>query len=195
MLKAMESMLREQREELNTYKIRARFIPIMFIVFLMLFVAGSLTPLPSDLARMLYEQLNRTAYEITKDKDLEILTFRIFINNARVAIMCVIPLVGMFFSFFVMFSTGLGLSAFSMFSDRSRVELLSMTLSAPHTWLEIFSISLVSVESIVLSYLFFKRLPVRKELGITLSILFLSLSVLALAAGIEAMLILRGLRG
>lgn len=187
--------MREQGEELNTYKIRAKFIPIVFIAFLTLFIAGSLTPLPSDLAKILYEQLNRTAYEITKDRDLEILTFKIFINNARVATMCVIPLVGVFFSFLVMLSTGLGLSSISLFSNRSRVELLLTTLSAPHTWLEILSISLVSVESIILSYLILKRLPVRKELGITLSVLFLSLSTLALAAGIEAMLILGGLRG
>jgi len=171
---------------------RIKLIPAIFCALLIMFVVGTLTPLPPDQARILYEELNKTFSEIAKDKSLELITMKILFNNIRIALITIVPLAGALFGFLALFSTGLGLSAISFFRNESRTKLLFLVLSAPHTWLEIVSLSLLCAESLTIGYLFLKRIPVRKELGITFSIIFLSISILTLAAGLEAMLILGG---
>jgi hypothetical protein len=167
---------------------RKRVYSFLFVLLLsvVVWIAGSLVPLDNEVAGMLYDAASQIADG--KTDSLVSLTGAIFTNNLRICLIMFIPLAGMAFGLFSMFSTGLAFSAISTVSAVSVGSLLLNTIIMPYFWLAFIAYALGMVGSIWL----FRRLFQKRwhELKGTATFIITSVGLIALGAVVEAALIL-----
>ncbi|MCL2642205.1 MAG: stage II sporulation protein M [Candidatus Bathyarchaeota archaeon] len=147
--------------------------------------AGTLVPLSDEDAKMLSDNVNQILVE---NDDLGSLSVAIFVNNFRLCLLMFIPVVGAIFGMFVLFSTGVGLSALSMTQGIPvGIAFLSLMIT-PIFWIEFASYSLGMSESIWS----FRRFTQKRWAYLAWTAIFIGMTAVLLAIGavVEAWLLL-----
>ncbi len=157
----------------------------IFILSVVVTLAGTLVPLSAEDANTIYDQVNQTLAENT---DLASLTGAIFVNNFMLCLIMFIPVAGAVFGFFTLFSTGTAIGAISMVQDVPVLFQFLVLVITPIFWIEFISYSLGISESIWL----FRRLMQKKwrELKWAAMAIGATAGLLAIGAVVEAWLIL-----
>ena len=166
---------------------RKRLYSLFFIFLLSVMVtfAGTLVPLSDEDAKMLSDNVNQILVE---NDDLGSLSVAIFVNNFRLCLLMFIPVVGAIFGMFVLFSTGVGLSALSMTQGIPvGIAFLSLMIT-PIFWIEFASYSLGMSESIWS----FRRFTQKRWAYLAWTAIFIGMTAVLLAIGavVEAWLLL-----
>ncbi|OYT62971.1 MAG: hypothetical protein B6U69_00250 [Thermofilum sp. ex4484_15] len=178
--------------EIEIKEFRIPLALIFLCALVMSFIIGGLVPLTNENARHLYDALKKLREEITSERDYVKLALRIYFHNASLAILMVLPLVGVVWSFITLFTTGLALNAFLTVKGIGgvigKLPYLSLSLIEPHSILEFVSYSLLSSEGVILS-LYLKGGKIREGLRSAFKVIIISLLVLLFAALIEAYMI------
>ncbi len=182
------SLLRFWRQ-LTPRNKRILTVGIIFVITIIVTVAGILTPLSPADAEQLSNGLNHTRSNI-ESMDLIHATAAIFENNFLIALIMFIPFFGPFFGVYVLYSTGVVLSASaatSAFHEPALLDFLVLWIF-PFTWMEFISYSLAITESVWLAGRLMQRKGLR-EIKTTAIFLGIVAITLFFAALIEAVLI------
>jgi hypothetical protein len=160
-------------------------IIFIFILTVVVTLAGTLVPLTADEANTIYDQVNQTLAENT---DLPSLTGAIFVNNFLLCLIMFIPVAGAVFGFFTLFSTGTALAAISTATGIPVIINFVLLVMTPIFWLEFVSYTMGITESIWL----FRRLTQKRwrELKWTAAAIGITAGLLAVGAVVEAWMIL-----
>jgi len=158
---------------------------IMFIIVVVVTVAGSLMPVDLQQARQINDELNQT---VTTAQQNGTLVQSIFSNNFLITLIMFVPVLGPVFGFYVLFSTGTAINAIAIAQGYPLVLVLFALVLTPVFWLEFAVYSTALAESI---WLFRRILQGRglrelKNLGILIAV---CAGLLFLGAVIEAWLI------
>jgi uncharacterized membrane protein SpoIIM required for sporulation len=175
----------------STKRKRIYSLIFIFIISVIVTLAGSLVPLSTNDAQMLYDQVNKP---ITENKGLGSLSLYIFRNNFLLCLVMFIPIVGVAFGLFILFSTGIALGAIATIQGIPVILDFLILLITPIFWIEFVSYSLAMTASIWLSRrLLQKRWRELKWTGISIAITALLLVIgavfeawLIIAAGVTA---------
>ena len=137
----------------NATEKRKRIYSVIFIFILsiVVLVIGSSITLSSDDAYAISDQLNRTLSERQENNTL---TSFIFINNFSICLLMFIPIVGAGLGMFILFETGLALSAIAFTQGFPTWLALASLVVTPIFWLEFTAYSIAMAQSIWL----FRRL-------------------------------------
>jgi len=170
----------------NASRRRKRIYLILgvFILGVLLTVIGSFIPIPTDQANMISQQLNQT---LNEGRATNTLTQAIFINNFLICLLMFVPVLGFAAGMFILFDTGLALSAIASTQGYpAYLAILSLVIT-PVFWLEFAAYSIAMAESIWL----FRRLLQRRwrELKWTAIFIGVCAGLLALGAVVEVWLI------
>jgi hypothetical protein len=162
---------------------------IMFIIALVVTVAGSLMPVDLQQARQINNELNQT---VTAAQQNGTLVQSIFSNNFLITLIMFVPVFGPGFGFYVLFSTGAAINAIAIAQGYPLFLVLFSLVLTPVFWLEFVVYSTALAESI---WLFRRILQGRglrelKNLGILVAV---CAGLLFLGAVIEAWLISIGI--
>lgn len=117
----------------------------MFIVAILVTIAGTFVPLSPQMAQQLSDELNQTVGSLNQTGGL---TQFIFGNNFMICLLMFIPVVGPLFGLFVLFSTGTVLSAVSATQGFPAILAFIALMITPIFWLEFSSYSIAMAESI-----------------------------------------------
>jgi len=173
---------REKRGVLSNY-LRFKLMPITFTIFIVAFMAGLYSPLGRDDAVVLAQGLDKYMNDIRNIPTFSGKTYYIFMHNAQICILMFFPIAGFFISLYSAYFSGLTLNSMHLVKNIGRLVLLRHMFSAPSTWLEILSYSMVTAESLFTGI----GMILRKKTDFLYSFLFLILSesILLLSATIE----------
>lgn len=164
-----------------------RIYSYVFILVLSIAVisVGTLMPLGVEEANMLSDQLDQMLVE---NDDFLSLTFAIFVNNCRLCLIMFIPVFGVAFGLFSLFSTGVAIKAFSIVQGVSPSFMLLALMIGPIFWIEFAAYSLGMSESVWL----FRRLLQGRWKELKRAVLFIGIAVglLAIGAVVESWMIL-----
>jgi hypothetical protein len=151
----------------------------------MVTLAGTLVPLSDEDANMLSDQVNQV---VAENSNLASLSVAIFVNNFRLCLPMFIPVFGAMFGLFILFSTGIGISAVSMAQGLPGGFAFLLLMITPVFWLEFVSYALGMTESVWS----FRRLTQRRWNYLKWTALFIGITagLLAIGAVVEAWLIL-----
>ena len=165
-----------------TKSIRIKLFIVFLIFNIIVTLVGVLTPLSSDIAQAIIEQIEPLFENLS--------TSLIIGNNLSIALIAIIPIVGLFWMIFTLYSTGLAFSAIATVSDVPALFLILFTFITPFFWLEYIAYSLAMMEGTMIVYtLLIKRERIREELIITILIIGLMTLLLAFGALLEALMI------
>lgn len=169
----------------STKQKRLYSLGFIFVLTIVVTLAGTLVPLSAEDANTLSKEVNQTLVE---NRDFPSLTAAIFINNFRLCLIMFIPIFGAVFGFFVLFSTGTALAAISMSTGIPVFLNFFFLMITPIFWLEFISYSL----GITMSIWLFRRLTQRRwhELKWTAMAIGITAGLLAIGAIVEAWMIL-----
>jgi hypothetical protein len=164
-------------------------IIIMFIIALVVTVAGSLMPVDLQQARQINNELNQT---VTTAQQNGTLVQSIFSNNFLIALVMFVPVFGPVFGFYTLFSTGAAINAIAIAQGYPLFLVLFSLVLTPVFWIEFAAYSTALAESI---WLFRRILQGRglrelKNLGILVAV---CAGLLFFGAVIEAWLISIGI--
>jgi len=166
---------------------RKRIYSLIFIFVLSVVVtfAGTLVPLGAEEAHMISDQVNQT---IVENDSLASLTVAIFTNNFMICLVMFIPVFGVAFGLFSLFSTGVAIGAISTVQGLAASDGLLLLMITPIFWIEFVSYSLGMCGSVWL----FRRLTQRRwrELKWTAIFIGITAGLLAIGALVEAWMIL-----
>lgn len=170
----------------NASQRRKRIYSIIaiFIIALIVTVIGSFVPLSSQDAYTLSNQVNQT---LNDNRANNTLTEYIFINNFSICLLMFVPIIGPILGLFILFDTGLALSAIATTGGYPvSLGLLSLVIT-PVFWLEFAAYSIAMAESIWL----FRRLTQRRwsELKWTGIFIGICAALLIVGAVVEVWLI------
>ncbi len=174
--------------------IRARIMLITFVyitILSLLVIGATVSPLPEDVEGMYKNIVNFTKKIIGSGKYEEV-TYNILLHNAIIAVLATSPIVGFPLMLFSAYNTGIVIRVLAIKSGKDIFEILLFSLLKPHSLVEFLSYSIASTESILWSYHILKRKKY-KEIHLTLLMIFLEISFLALAASLEAREIIAGI--
>lgn len=166
---------------------RRKRIYLILAVFVLGFLAtviGSFIPLDPQTSNMLSQNLNQT---LNENRANNTLTQYIFINNFSICLLMFVPVLGFAAGLFILFDTGLALSAIAATQGYpAYLGILSLVIT-PVFWLEFAAYSIAMAESIWL----FRRLLQRRwrELKWTAMFIGICAGLLALGAVVEVWLI------
>jgi len=157
----------------------------VFVLSIVVTFAGTLVPLTDEEANLLSDKVNQT---LSENGTLASLSVAIFVNNFSICLLMFIPVVGAAFGVFVLFSTGMSISALSMVQGISPIFALLALMLTPIFWIEFVAYSWGMSESIWL----FRRLSQKRWWHIAWTIMFIGVTaaLLAIGAVVEAWLIL-----
>lgn len=156
----------------------------IFIISIIVTLAGSFVPLTAEDAQTLYDEINKP---IAENKDIGSLAQYIFINNFSLCLIMFIPLVGLVFGLFTLFSTGIALGAIASVQGIPVILDFFLLFITPIFWIEFISYALAMTASVWLfRRLIQKRWRELKWAGISIALTALLLGVGAI---IEAWLI------
>lgn len=121
-------------------------IGVFFLVAVLITAVGTLTPLTAEEATEIYRDLNQTVGVVDSLPPLNQVSF-IFGNNFMLCLLAFVPLLGAFFEFYVMYSTGVAIAAISFGKANPLVSLFGLFLF-PFAWLEFLAYSIAISESL-----------------------------------------------
>lgn len=160
-----------------------RMMMTLFLTLLLLglLTAGSLLPMTTEEAQSLLEE-----FEKLFQGRLGII--EIFLNNLTVTLIAFIPFVGPFIAGFIIFQTGRVFGAVAASTGIPAAFLILLAIIAVYGILEFMAYGVAFSENIILSYSILRK-SMRSELRWLLLSIFMSASLLLLAATIEFILI------
>ncbi|MCP8306499.1 MAG: stage II sporulation protein M [archaeon] len=161
-------------------KLRVLLFISFFILSIVATLAGTLTPIDHTSAQTLIQELP-TPSEITPLFILQ--------NNLSIALIGFVPIIGILWMVFVLYSTGVVLSAFSVVYEVSPILFFLVLITNPIFWIEYTAYTLVMVEGTMLVYSAFKK-EVLKELKIALLVLIAVVLLLTVGAFIEVQMLI-----
>ncbi len=169
----------------TTKRKRLYSLGFIFIISVIVTLAGSFVPLSSEDAQTLYDEVNKP---ITENKDIASLSLYIFKNNFPLCLLMFIPLFGAAFGLFTLFSTGIALGAIASVQGIPAVLTFFFLFITPIFWIEFISYSLAMTASIWL----FRRLMQKRWLELKWTALSIGATALLLGIGavLEAWLII-----
>lgn len=162
-------------------------IIIFLLLSLTVTVAGILTPLSTGERETLNRELGQVQ-EGMRGMDLLHSTIAIFQNNFLICLTMFIPIVGQFFGLYVLYSTGLVITAASLDPSYHPLSAFLSVLILPFGWMEFVSYSIALSESSWLLWSIVRRRS-RTELVYLAIMIGVCGLVLLGAAFIEAALI------
>jgi Stage II sporulation protein M len=171
----------------NLHSPRMRRITVIVLVFLLTLlvtIAGTLTPLSSQDANQINQELDQVRQNISVQN--------IFGNNLMICLIMFIPIIGPIFGFAVLYNTGVAISAQSMLPAAQGVPAAVLLLALfifPFTWMEFISYSTGLAESVWLIRRFMTHNGRREIKNAAILIAIVAVILLA-AAAIETALIL-----
>jgi hypothetical protein len=147
--------------------------------------AGTLMPLDTETANFLSDQIGQTLIE---NDTFPSLFVAIFVNNFRLCLLMFIPVVGVAFGAFSLFSTGVAISALSIVQGVPSGLMFLSLIIGPVFWIEFLAYSMGMTESV---WLFRRLLQGRwRELKRTILLIGIAAGLLVIGAAVEALLIL-----
>ena len=126
-------------------------IIIVFIISIVFLSVGSSITLNPDDAYDISDQLNRT---LSERQETNTLTSFIFLNNFSICLLMFIPIVGAGLGMFILFETGIALSAIAFTQGFPTWLAFASLVVTPVFWLEFAAYSIAMAQSIWL----FRRL-------------------------------------
>src|SRR4030067_1250 len=108
----------------------------------------------------------------------------IFLNNFLICLMMFVPVVGPFYAFFVMYSTGRVIAAIAIAGGVDPAALFVTTFVFPHAWIEYVAYGLAISQSVWL-IIGLAQHRFKGEIGTTLKMIGASALILLLAAIVE----------
>jgi hypothetical protein len=130
----------------------------MFIIAVVVTVAGSLMPVDPQQARQINNELNQMVTEANSNGTL---VQSIFSNNLMIALIMFVPVLGTVFGFYALFSTGTAINAIAIAQGYPLFLVLFSLVLTPVFWLEFAAYSTALTESIWL----FRRILQGRGLG------------------------------
>jgi hypothetical protein len=119
------------------HEIRVSLLLANLLLFIVLVTVGGLTPVPQPLAQELYNEI--VSIPITPES--------IFLHNAQICVIEVIPLMGVFLFVISAVGSGLSLSAISLVRGINPLTTTWLLFNQyPHTWLEFLAYSMAATE-------------------------------------------------
>ncbi len=133
-------------------------IIIIFVISVMMVVSGILTPLSSKTINDLGEGFEGTQETINSLPETQQVSF-IFGNNFMISLIGFIPIVGPIFESYVLYSTGVIITAYVTYTNQpgSPLLLFLVLLVFPFTWLEFLAYSSAMSESFWLLWRLIQR--------------------------------------
>ncbi|MGQ9530059.1 MAG: stage II sporulation protein M [Candidatus Bathycorpusculaceae bacterium] len=123
-------------------------ILIVFIFSVIITTAGTLTPIEEQEANEIGNELNQTLDSL---KANEVLLQYIFGNNFMLALLMFIPIIGIIFGAYVLYSTGFVIAAVAISNQFPPALSLVALFLTPFAWLEFIAYSTAMAESIWLT--------------------------------------------
>jgi hypothetical protein len=155
-------------------------IAFMFILSIIVSVAGTFVQLSSADAQKIDDQLNETRASKT-------LALDIFVNNFKICLLMFVPVVGTALGFLILFDTGVAISAEASITGIPALLYFAALVITPIFWIEFTAYSIGLTESIwLVRRLWQRRWGELKRTGIFIAI---CAGLLALGAVVEAWLI------
>jgi len=164
-------------------------IVAFFCISIIVTVAGVLTPLTTEEVNILGEDLSKTQKTVENLQEMPQISF-IFGNNLMICLIGFTPLVGPAFEYYVLYSTGVVISAYSSYEQIQVNPLLLFFLLFlfPFTWLEFIAYSTAIAGSVWLTWRIINRKG-RREIKNTCILISVCAVMLVAAAIIEALLL------
>lgn len=131
---------------------RKRIISIVafLVLSVIVTVAGVLTPLSDEEVEVLGEELESTQTTLVSLSRVQQVSF-IFGNNLMICVAGFVPVAGLLFEFYVLYSTGVVISAYEAYDEDIQVNPLLLFFSLfifPFFWLEFLAYSTAMAESV-----------------------------------------------
>jgi hypothetical protein len=148
-----------------------RLFLIFLIITVIIIFIGSSTPLSEEESSQLVEELENRLPAVS--------THPIFINNFLISVLMFIPALGVASGLFIIYSTGIAISAIGSSMDLPGFLLFLSLLFLPFTWLEFIAYSLAMTQSVfiilgIINHAFKKEL--KRTAFLLLIVFFLLLS-------------------
>jgi hypothetical protein len=158
---------------------------IMFIIAVVVTVAGSLMPVDPQQAKQINDELNQTVTTATQSG---MLMQYILGNNFFICLLMFIPVLGPIFGLYVLFNTGVAISAFATAQGFPSIIAFVALVITPVFWLEFAAYSTAMAMSV---WLFRRILQGRgwRELRNTSIFISICAVLLVIGAVVEAALI------
>ena len=157
----------------------------VFIVAVIITVIGSLVPVAADQAQQINNELNQTVSSASQSGSL---MQYIFGNNFFICLLMFVPILGPVFGLYVLFSTGVTVSAIATAQGYPSIFVLIALVITPVFWIEFTAYSTAMAESVWL----FRRLLQGKgwrELRNTCIFISICAVILVVGAIVETALI------
>jgi hypothetical protein len=123
------------------HEIRVSLLFANLLLFIILVTVGSLTPVPQPLAQELYNEI----------LSIPIAAGSIFLHNAQICMVEVVPLLGAFVFLASAIGSGLSLSSISFIRGINPLATTWLLFNQyPHTWLEFLAYSMAATEGTML---------------------------------------------
>ena len=171
----------------STHRKRIYSVLAVLVVALVVTGLGSLVPVDQQTANQIDSQLNQTRDTLGAQGNL---TAYIFGNNFLICLLMFVPLIGPLAGLFILFSTGVAISAIATSEGYPAWLLFTSLFIAPHSWLEYAAYSTAMAASV---WLFWRLIKGRKrgfqELRVTCIFITICALLLALGAFVEVGLI------
>jgi len=160
-----------------------------FFLSIIVTVAGTLTPLSNEDADALGSGLKNTHDKVTSLLTEQKVSF-IFGNNFMICLIGFVPVIGPIFEWYVLYSTGVVLNAYTMYEQLgvSPTSIFFLLFLFPFTWLEFLAYSTAVAESFWLTWRIIKRRS-RMEMKNACILISICAVMLLAAAIIEAALL------
>ena len=164
-------------------------IAAFFVLSILVTVAGILTPLSEEDVNFLGGQLDGTQQTIDSLPEMQQVSF-IFGNNLMICLAGFVPIIGSPFECYVLYSTGVVISAYSIYENiqTSPLLLFFLLFLFPFTWLEFLAYSTAMAESFWLAWRIIQRKG-KREIRNACILISICAVMLLVAAIIEAALI------
>ena len=159
---------------------RILFAILATIILFIILGVGSSIPLSGEEARQFMKQFE----DLTGD----LLTFRIFMNNLKIALLSFIPFIGVGITGFIVFQTGELLGYISTKSGIHPALFILFSIMMVYGLMEFLGYGVAASEGIIFSYSLIKR-RVRREVKWLLISIGVSAALLLAAAALESFLV------
>ncbi|MGQ9469373.1 MAG: hypothetical protein ACUVTD_06055 [Nitrososphaerales archaeon] len=160
---------------MSNFRVRVLLFIIFFTLGIVATLVGIFTPIDYASAQAIIQEVPLPS---------EITLLLIIENNLSIALVGFVPIVGIFWTLFVLYSTGVVVSSFAVMNDVSPVLSLLYLIGNPILWIEYIAYTLAMTESTMLIYSIFKK-GILEELKIALLVLLVVILLLVIGAVIE----------
>jgi len=163
------------------------YIRIRVLLFILFFILSTVITLVGTLTPIDYTSAQTIIQEVPIPSEID--SLYILQNNLFIALVGFVPIIGIIWMFFVLYSTGIVLSAYSVVYNVPPILSILILLINPIFWIEFAAYTLVMMEGTMLVYSAFKK-EVNKELKVALLVLIAVIILLTLGAVIEVQMLI-----